>query len=506
MHRCFYCGKETKSVERLDYSPVHGLVHYDCYLKDIKTKVNPSVAENVVASAKLLDALSRIVGPENVKASYSDRAYYLRDHSTDFVDLERGYAPDVVVLPKTEKEVSEIVKLAAEEKIAVTPRGAGTGFVGGAVAVEGGILIDLMRMNRVLEIDDVNQRITAEPGVTVQAMEDRLREKGLTLGFDSGSGPVASVGGAVSTDQLGKDGWYSNVGSARDLVLCLRVVLADGTVVSTGRKLERPTSSVNVAHLFVGAEGSLGIVTQATLKVFPVPEATDLRVVVFDTFHQAAKTTMEMIRLGICPSIHHTAEIVRMDQPTVASEANSFGMLLLGFAGLREVVAAQMERSLAVCRANGGQDAGKQAVRDFWERHHEAFPVNLPNNRVYGMEGVALPLDKILPVYDQFCSIVRKHGMQLYGTAFGTRPTKLTVIYLFDGTDDGLKAKSAATEEMLKVSAGVGGTISGAHGIGFIKRKYFPLEYDENLILLLRAQKKALDPHGIMNPGKGVYE
>lgn len=454
-----------------------------------------------------MDELTGIVGPQNVKTTYLDRAYYLQDHSSDFIDLEHGRAPDVVVLPRTEDEVSRVVKLAAREKIAITPRGAGTGFVGGAVAVKGGILLDLMQMNKIVNIDPQNYHVTAEAGTNLLAIEDEINKKGLTLGFDPGSGPVVSIGGSVSTDQIGGDGWYSNMGPMRQRVLSLRAVLPDGAIVSTGRPLDRPTSTLNLAHLFIAAEGSLGVVTQVTVKAYPIPEAKETRLVVFDDFKQASKATLEMARIGLWPGIHHCIDIVRVGQPTSSSEVTSFGTLILGFSGPKEIVAAQRDRALSICASNGGVDAGKQAVVDFWERHHEAFPVDLPGNQVYGMESVTLPLDKILPVYYEWRAIALKHGMKWHGGGFNTTPAQLWVMYAFDNTEAGLRTKTAATEEMLKYATKAGGTISSVHGIGFLKRKYYPLEFeDENLIALMRKVKKTLDPDNIMNPGKIVFD
>jgi glycolate oxidase len=465
------------------------------------------MASKIATGVTWLDDLIGIVGRQNVKTTYSDRAYYFQDHSSDFIDLEHGHAPDVVALLRTEEEVSKVVKLAAREKIPITPRGAGTGFVGGAVALKGGILLDLTQMNRIIDIDEGNYRVTAEAGTNLLAIEDELNKRGLTLGFDPGSGPVVSIGGAVSTDQIGGDGWYAVMGSMRQRVMSLRVVLPDGTIVTTGKALDRPSSTINLTHLFIAAEGAFGVVTQVTVRAFPVPEAKDTRIVVFDNFKQASKATMEMARLGLWPSIHHTVDIVKVEQPTAKSEVTSFGMLILGFSGPKEVVAAQRERALSICASNGGVDAGKQAVDDFWERHHEAFPVNLPGNQVYGMESVTLPLDRILQVYDEWRSITIKQGMKWHGGGFNVNPTQLWVMYAFENSEAGLRAKTTAMEEMLRVATKAGGTISAVHGIGFLKRKYYPLEFDdENLLTLMRKVKKTLDPDNIMNPGKVVYD
>jgi FAD/FMN-containing dehydrogenase len=476
-------------------------------VKYYQSQVPSGKAAEVDARLSWLDEVKSIVGAQNVKTTYSERAYYFQDHSSDFIDLEHGFPPDVVVLPTSEEQVSKLVKLAAREKIPITPRGAGTGFVGGAVALKGGVMVDLTAMNKIVNVDDRNYHVTAEAGTNILAIENELNKKGLTLGFDPGSGPVVSLGGSISTDQIGGDGWYSNLGSMRQRVLCLRVVLADGTIVSTGRPLDRPTSTLNLTHLFIAAEGALGVVTQATVKTFPMPEATETRILVFDDFKQASKASMELERLGLRLGIHHCIDVVKVAPKTSGSEVTSFGMLILGFAGVKEVVVAQRERALSVCESNGGVDAGKQAVTDFWESHHEAFPANLPDDQVYGMESVTLPLDQILSVYYEWRSIALKHGMKWLGGGFNLIPTQLWVMYAFDNNEAGLSVKNKATAEMLKFAAEAGATVSAVHGIGFLKREYYPYEFDDkNLLALMRRIKKSLDPDNIMNPGKVVFD
>lgn len=506
MPRCAHCGKEIRKEERPDYSAVKGLVHHDCDVKYYQSQVPSSKADEVAARLAWLDEVKSIVGAQNVRTTYSERAYYFQDHSSDFIDLEHGFPPDVVVLPTSEEQVSKLMKIAARDKIPITPRGAGTGFVGGAVALKGGMMIDLTAMNKIVEIDDRNYHVTAEAGTNILAIEYELNKRCLTLGFDPGSGPVVSIGGSISTDQIGGDGWYSNLGSMRQRVLCLRVVLADGTIVSTGRPLDRPTSTFNLTHLFIAAEGALGVITQATVKTFPMPEATETRIVVFDDFKQASRASMELGQLGLRLGIHHCVDVVKVAPKSSGSEVHSFGMLILGFAGVKEVVAAQRDRALSVCESNGGVDAGNQAVTDFWKSHHEAFPANLPDNQVYGMESVTLPLDRILSVYYEWRSIALRHGMKWHGGGFNLIPTQLWVMYAFDNSEAGLHVKNTATAEMLKLAAQAGATVSAVHGIGFLKKEFYPYEFDDkNLLALMRRIKKSLDPDNIMNPGKIVF-
>ncbi|MGA3109929.1 MAG: FAD-binding oxidoreductase, partial [Candidatus Bathyarchaeia archaeon] len=183
MSRCAHCGKEIKKDERPDYSAVKGLVHHDCDVKYYQSQVPSGKAAEVDARLSWLDEVKSIVGGQNVKTTYSERAYYFQDHSSDFIDLEHGFRPDVVVLPTSEEQVSKLVKFAAREKIPITPRGAGTGFVGGAVALKGGLMVDLTAMNKIVNVDDRNYHVTAEAGTNILAIENELNKKGLTLGF-----------------------------------------------------------------------------------------------------------------------------------------------------------------------------------------------------------------------------------------------------------------------------------------------------------------------------------
>jgi len=506
LYYCAYCKKEiADDDQRLDYSSSKGLVHYKCYLQDLQNDV--PVVKTDFKPAAWLDELKAIVGNENVVTPNCNRAYYyFRDHSTDFIDLSHGYRPDAIALPQNQEQVSRIVELAARKMIPITPRGAGTGFMGGAVAVKGGIIVDLSSMNRVTEIDSKNLRLTVEVGAKIEHIEKALQRNGFTLGFDPGSAPVATIGGAVSTDQIGLDGWYSNYGSMGRRVLSLRVVLPDGSIVTTGPGVDRSPSTLNLTSLFIGAEGTLGIITSVTVKIFPIPEIKELRIIRFDSFQSATKAAFDIIRAGLNPAIHHAAEDVRYEELTEGRELSSTGKIVLGFAGPKDVVHAQITRALSICESHGGKDEGSAAADAYWSKRHQAFPVNLSNNKIYGLENVALPINSILEVYTRFCEITRQHGLRRYYAGFGTNPTTFSFGYIFDNTEAGLKKKTAAMEEMLAASTQAGGTITAVHGIGIIKRKYFPLEYDKPLLQLMRKVKKAFDPNGIMNPGKSVYD
>jgi FAD/FMN-containing dehydrogenase len=474
-------------------------------LEDLQNEV--STDKTNFKPAAWLNELKAIVGNENVIAPNCDRAYYYyRDHSTDFIDLSHGYRPDAIAVAQNEEQVSRIVELAAREIIPITPRGAGTGFMGGAVAAKGGIVVDLSSLNRITEIDGKNLRLTVEVGAKIEQIEKALQRNGLTLGFDPGSAPVATIGGAVSTDQIGLDGWYSNYGSMGRRVLSLRVILPDGSIVTTGLGIDRSPSTMNLTSLFIGAEGTLGLITSVSVKIFPIPEITELRIVCFDSFQSATKATFDLIRAGLNPAIHHTMEDVRYEELTEGRELGSTGTIVLGFAGPKDVVHAQITRALSICESDGGKDEGSVAAEAYWSKRHQAFPVNLRNNKIYGLENVALPINSILEVYTRFCEITRQHGLRRYYAGFGTNPTTFSFGYIFDTTEAGLKKKTTAMEEMLAASTKAGGTISAVHGIGIIKRKYFSLEYDKPLLQLMRKVKKALDPNGIMNPGKSVYD
>jgi len=507
LYTCGHCGKEIREGERPDYSAVKGLVHHDCDVKYYRGLVSVDNADKANARLKWIDEFAKIVGVDNVKASLADRAYYFQDHSTDFIDVHHGREPDAVVVPHSEDEVAAAVRLAARLKIPITPRGAGTGFVGGAVSVKGGIILDLSEMNHIVNVDEENRNVTAEPGASILGIERELNKHGLTLGFDPGSGPVATIGGSVSTDQIGGDGWFSYFGSMRQRVRSLRIVIPNGSIVSTGRPLDRPTSAYNLNHLFIAAEGTLGVITQVTVKVLPIPEFREIHIVMFDGFKNAWRAIMEMDRIGLWLGIQHCVDVAKHEPGESISDGDSLGMLVLGFAGRKEVATAQRERALAICLANGGADAGQEAASDFWEQHHQAFPTNLPNNQVYGMESVTLPREKILPVYFEWRSTALKFGLTWQGGGFNLIPTQLWAMYSFENNEAGLRKKTAAMEEMLKFAAAAGATISAVHGVGFLKKKYAPLEFtDQNLISLMKTLKTSVDPNNIMNPGKIIFD
>ncbi|MBI2361276.1 MAG: FAD-binding oxidoreductase, partial [Deltaproteobacteria bacterium] len=284
--------------------------------------------------AALVDKLARIVGSERIRTRPDD----LAEVSWDALSMNRIHplrrpetaSPLCVVLPVSAAEVREIVLLANEEKLPIVPYGGGSGLMGGAITLRPGIVLDTRKMDQVLGVDKEAGMARAQAGLVLEALEGRLSEEGLMLGHDPWTLPVATVGGAISTNSLGYRG--AKYGSMGDEVLGLEVVLPNGETLTT-RAVPKSSTGINLNHLFIGGEGCFGVITEATLRVFPRPQRRALAAVRFSTFETGFAAVQKVYGLGLKPAL--------MDFGDDPSKVTSGAVLYLAFEGKREVVEAE---------------------------------------------------------------------------------------------------------------------------------------------------------------------
>ena len=284
-----------------------------------------------------VQSLAQIVGSENVLSAPYDLDRYSVDALTPFrafgVDHAFDRMADVVVRPNSSQQVSEVVALAGRRGIPVIPYGAGTGVMGGVLPVRGGIMVDLQRLNRIVEVNPADLTAVVEAGVVLQDLEEALAEHGLMPGHDPYSVGMATVGGAISTNGVGYRA--AAFGPMGDQVLALEVVLPDGHILTT-RAVPKYSAGPNLNHLFIGSEGVFGIITRATIRVFRLPEAQVFATAAFDSFDQEFNAAAEILALGIRPTLLDLTE-----------EVDGIRLYLL-FEGFREGVAAQRERAMSL--------------------------------------------------------------------------------------------------------------------------------------------------------------
>ncbi|MGD9364771.1 MAG: FAD-linked oxidase C-terminal domain-containing protein [Desulfobacteraceae bacterium] len=451
-------------------------------------------------------ALVEIVGEDNVTDRLIDMVSYAYDSS------EHSHRPDCAVWATTTGQVSQILKLANEQRIPVIPRGAGTGLSGMAVPVKGGIVLDLNRMNKIERISIEDRFAVVQPGVVYADLDKALAPYGFCFPPDPGSGTVCTLGGNVSTNAGGVRG--AKYGTTRDYVLGLEVVLADGRVMRTGSSTIKCVSGFDLTRLIVGSEGTLGVVTRITLKINPKPTASSTAVATFEKLEDAGKAVTEIMSSGIIPAV---MEI--MDRPTIQAinQNTELGlpevdaMLLVETDGYTQAETDyQLEKVVAVFNANHPLEVKKASSReealDLWKARKSAYAVLARIQSHFVLEDVTVPMGKIADLLRGIGDISRRHDLQI--ATFGhAGDGNLHPQILYDGYNpDEVARVEKAVADLFELSIKLNGTLTGEHGIGLAKAPFMTLEHDAVAIDAMRLVKRAFDPNNILNPGKMALE
>lgn len=454
----------------------------------------------------LIGSLAEIVGTEHV---LTDPAR-LDEFSWDALSegrLHPAKKPDIalplcVVLPGSTAEVRRIVLLADKEKTPIIPYGGGSGLMGGALSVRPAIVLDLRRMNRILEVDAEARLARVQAGCVLEAVEKRLNEEGYILGHDPWTLPVATIGGAISTNSMGYRG--GKYGSMGDQVLGLEAVLANGEVLTT-RAVPKSSAGINLNSLFIGGEGCFGVVTEATIKIFPVPEKRALAAISFISFEQGYGAIQQIFARGLQPAM--------VDFGDSEDKFDGVAVLYLAFEGIAAIVEAEEKIALSICDRGGGARLPVEQAAEFWrERHSIArrFMENRRQRRERGRDGVyrdwihvALPASKVLPFRKAAMEIVAKRGVRLQESGLWVRPELFSMPLRIedDGTNQAQLALEETVEELLRLVQKMGGSMEYTHGVGV---KLAPLMAEEHGygLEVMRKIKKVLDPNNVLNPGK----
>jgi D-lactate dehydrogenase (cytochrome) len=450
-----------------------------------------------LAAAELTAAL----GPEHVVASEAVRAQHAIGES-----YHRGGEPDLVVFPGSTEDVVAVVELCRAHRVPIVPFGAGTSLEGQVVPLAGGVCVDLTRLDRILRLSVEDLDVTVQAGVTRKQLDARLRPEGVFFPVDPGAD--ATIGGMVSTGASGTT--TVRYGAMRDNVLSLVVVTADGRVVRTRSRARKSSAGYDLTRLFVGAEGTLGIVVEATLRVYPTPEAISAAVASFPTLDAAVACVIEAIQLGIPVARIELLDDVQMDAINRRSGLDYpvAPTLFLEFHGSASEVAAQAEEVAALAQARGADGVrwatSEDERRKLWEARHQAYEAALalrPGSRGY-ITDVCVPVSELAGCVAQaraeidaaglVAPIVGHVGDGNFHVCFLVDPERPEELETVRRLADGIAERAIA----------VGGTCTGEHGVGYGKSKFLPLEHGEDGVELMRRIKDAFDPQGIMNPGK----
>jgi glycolate oxidase len=448
-----------------------------------------------------------IVGPQNALESDLERFSYSYDSS--FVPLLPANKPEIVVRPLRVEEVSQLMAVAYQHEIPVTPRGAASGRTGGSVPLKGGISLSLDRMTRIVELDEKNMMVTAEAGVRTIDLYNHCAARGLFYPPDPASWKFSTIGGNVAENAGGMRAVKYGVTS--DYVMGLEVVLADGTVLKTGGKAIKNVTGYDLKRLFTGSEGTLGIITQALLRLIPMPKQRGTLQITFGSLDDGCATVHRMLQAGIVPA---AAEIMdRLCLEAVAKYSKTDldpaveACLIIEIDGEDEAeLETQTNRIDAVakqCRAIEFRAARSEKESDeLWaiRRGLSSAVAALAPTRIG--EDISVPRDAFPEVVSRIRAISETYRLPIavYGHA-GDGNLHPSVLCDLANPEEA-KRVHQAVDEIFEAALAVGGTLSGEHGIGITKRPYIAQALGEAGLMALKAVKKAFDPKGILNPGK----
>lgn len=452
-----------------------------------------------------LNSIVKILGKENVLTSKEDMITYSFDATADMPSQE----PDVVVTPENKEQIVSLVKFANEHKIPLITRGSGTNLSGGTIPIKKGIVLSTLKLDKIIEIDAENLTAKVQPGLVIQRLNEAVASYGLIYPPDPGTVTTATMGGSVSECSGGLRGL--KYGVTKDYVMGLEVVMPNGEVIRTGGKTVKNVSGYDLTKLFTGAEGTLGIITEITVKLIPAPQFRRSMLAIFDDLDKAGKTIADIVSNKVIPA---TLEI--MDNVTIRTVENyakiglpveAEAVLILEVDGsIEQVVIKEFETVQKICKENGATEiklAKSDAERDgIFAARRAALPALAQVKPTTVLEDATVPRSKIPDMLKALKEIAVKYNLQI-GT-FGhagdgnLHPTILTD----EANKEEMERVHKAVDEIFKVAIELGGTLSGEHGIGIAKAKYMEWEFGKEGIAVMKKIKDALDPDNILNPGK----
>lgn len=444
-----------------------------------------------------------IVTAENFDDAKIGRLVYSYDSTPNLQSM-----PDAVVSPRNKQEISEIVKVCNEYKIPIVPRGSGTNLCGGTCPTEGGIVLLFKHMNKIVEIDEDNLTITVQPGVITFEMATAVEAKGLFYPPDPGSMKISTIGGNINENSGGLRGL--KYGVTRDYVLGLEVVMPNGDILRTGGKLAKDVAGYDLTRLMVGSEGTLGIITEAILKLIPIPETKKTMLALYEDLEAAARSVSKIIASKIIPI---TLEF--LDQPTlrvvedyvhIGLPTEAKAVLLIEQDGPPEVVNRDIEKIIEVCKKEGAVSVqvaqSEEEAEKLTTARRFALSALARLKPTTILEDATVPRSEVANMVKAINTIAEKYKLDICtfghigdGNLHPTCPTD-------SRNHEEMERVEMAFAEIFEKAVELGGTITGEHGVGVMKAPYLELKLGKEGIAVMMAIKQALDPNNIMNPGK----
>ena len=462
-------------------------------------------------SPGIIEALIKVLGKEYVHTDDEFLNTYGRDETENLL-----YKPAVVVRPRTAQEISAIIKLANIENIPVTPRGAGTGLSGGALAIFGGICLSMERFNKILEIDEQNLQATVEPGVINEEFQNAVKEMGLFYPPDPASKGSCFLGGNLAHSSGGPKA--VKYGTTRDYVLNMQIVLPTGEITWTGANVLKYSTGYNLTHLMIGSEGTLGVITKIVFKLIPYPQHNIVLLVPFNSAEKACEAVSAVFRAGITPSgmefmerdaidwvrkfeADINIEILNEVQAHLLIEVDGNDIDLL-YNDAEKITEVMMQFECGEILL-----ADSAAQKDMLWKMRRKVGEAVKSNSVYKEEDTVVPRAALPKLLKGVKEIGKKYGFKsvCYGHA-GDGNLHVNIIKGDTSEEIWNNDLPKGISEIFQLCVELGGTISGEHGIGLVQQPYMHIAIDEKRLELMRGIKKLFDPNLILNPGKIFYQ
>ena len=467
-------------------------------------------------SEMIRSELEEIVGPDNISVDESDKFVYSTDWSwMPQMWLDRGErlpTPDYILHPGSPEEISEILKVANKYRIPVIPWGGGSGTQGGALPLYGGIIVDTKRMNKIIEIDEESLTVTAQAGINGTQLEWALNEKGLTLPHYQASSNCSTLGGNLAP--RGSGTISTKYGKAEDMVMSMQVVLPNGDIIRTP-SVPNHASGPDYARLFLGSEGTFGIITEATMRVDYLPEVRLLRAVLFDDLSKGLQAGRRIMTGRLDPLV------IRLYDPasttsrvkTILGYELEGAYTVLGFDGDADLATLREEKALAICEELGARDLGREPGEKWWDHRYDFYypPKNLKLPWMYGTTETVSTYSKIEKIYYAQKKAVEETyadwnikyiahfshwfhwGAMCYSRFIVEEPPQ--------DAEEVLRLHNRIWHTAMTTAVENGGMINEHHGVGLKLARFMRMQHGTGWPLL-ESIKKTIDPNGIMNPGK----
>lgn len=454
-------------------------------------------------TSDILRQLKAIVGADDILKGEA-----VADYAHDESSIAPHF-PEVVIKAESTDEVSKILRLANKERIPVTPRGSGTGLCGGAIPSYGGIVLSLEKMNRILEIDEENLTATVEPGVLIMDLHERVEKHGLLYPPDPGQ-KSGAIGGNISTNAGGMRG--VKYGVTRDFVQGLEIVLPTGDVTTLGGKVVKNATGYSLIDIIIGAEGTLGVVCKAILRLVPLPKINVTLYAPYENLKDASRTVSEIIKNKIVPPavefVDRASILVAeryLERPMPHNEALAYVMVRID-GNIQEAVNADYEAVGEICMKNNAFDVYVAETKTHQDRVWEGRSCIIDAAKSEGFIEVldcVVPPSRIPELIRGINELADRYGVECQNFGHAGDGNVHTNVLKQDMSDSEWEETiPQLVTEIYRLSVELGGTISGEHGIGLTRKQYLPMAVDAVQVTLMKGIKRLFDPNNILNPGK----